>query len=187
MPKLVQTESRRFHSTTSSSADSISRGHEEEEAEEEYRGQALVDSSTPLTGEDLSKLGYFTDSDSGTYQMGWFIVYEGIGQEVLVDHLIPGSHLLFRVRACSATDLDSRSILVGPPSAPPFALVLPAVVPDAPSGPVRVVGRPRSHSVCLSWSLPKSSGGSPILAYEVSASNPALPSHMCNPCCLYPS
>ncbi|THD23837.1 hypothetical protein D915_005369 [Fasciola hepatica] len=166
MPKLVQLETRHFdNSTANSSADSVSRDHEVEHEEDLEHG--LLDSFTPLTTEDLSKLGYFTDSNSGTYQMGWFIVYEGIGQEVVLDHLVPGSHVLFRVRACSATDSDTHTVLVGPPSTPPFALVLPAVAPDAPDGPIRVVGRPRPHSVCLTWPLPKFSGGAPVLAYEV--------------------
>ncbi|VDP89827.1 unnamed protein product [Echinostoma caproni] len=128
MPKLVHTEMRRHTSTTTttnttSRSDPIASEHDDEDDDLKT---GLLHSPGPLSADDLAKLGYFTDCES-THLLGWFIVYEGIGQEVVLEHLLPGSHVLFRVRACSAADFQSQSILVGPPSTPPFPVVLPAV------------------------------------------------------------
>ncbi|KAA3681129.1 uncharacterized protein DEA37_0011291 [Paragonimus westermani] len=118
------------------------------------------------------------DLPIGSYSFAWFIVYEGLGQTVTLERLLPGLQLCFRVRARSAPNLTNERLckslidhdeLWGVPSSPVLKVTLPPVVPSAPASAPRVVGSAKSTSLFLSWDAPKHTGGAPVLAYEASS------------------
>ncbi|KAF5398711.1 hypothetical protein PHET_07561 [Paragonimus heterotremus] len=119
------------------------------------------------------------DLPTGSYSFAWFIVYEGLGQIVTLEHLLPGLQLSIRVRARSTSSsanerlcksLIDHDAFWGVPSSPALKVTLPPVVPSAPASAPRVVGSAKPTSLFLSWEAPKHTGGAPVLTYEASSS-----------------
>lgn len=99
----------------------------------------------------------------------WYVIYEGGSKEVTVSNLTPGLSLQFRVRATTSRVFNESSLETawGPASVIPVNVTMPAVPPMSPPSNLKLLGRPKPNEINLTWNLPSSNGGAPILSYEV--------------------